>query len=325
MKVHCCVAAYISDYAFLGTALLPHRQHRVTFMVSLDHAMWFHAPFRADHWMLYECESPWTGESLPSSLGAEPGPARHGAGGHSVTVPPCRRVPGAGAGPAVAQGRSAGGHLRAGRSHPGGANTKTEQALAEEPRGLGPGRAEGGNTAPRRTWAGRECWCQRPPVTTGTRGGTRCDRAPTTAWNCVLPPAAPLLPAIKPLVSSWTQPLEFVPLAPPLPLPEGGHWDASAPQQPGCQEGKVLLRHTGLLPFLTSALLVTPRSCQSLLLLGLSLLPGSGSQGKGWASSQPSAGAGGFLLTGEVKLRRHSSRLALLPTKPLLSKVLFNV
>uniref|UniRef100_A0A8B9V7T8 Acyl-CoA thioesterase 8 n=1 Tax=Anas zonorhyncha TaxID=75864 RepID=A0A8B9V7T8_9AVES len=61
MKAHCCVAAYISDYAFLGTALLPHRQYNVKFMVSLDHSMWFHAPFRADHWMLYECESPWAG------------------------------------------------------------------------------------------------------------------------------------------------------------------------------------------------------------------------------------------------------------------------
>uniref|UniRef100_A0A8C0E6F1 Acyl-CoA thioesterase 8 n=1 Tax=Bubo bubo TaxID=30461 RepID=A0A8C0E6F1_BUBBB len=68
MKVHCCVAAYISDYAFLGTALLPHCQHRVKFMVSLDHSMWFHAPFRADHWMLYECESPWAGESSPPLL-----------------------------------------------------------------------------------------------------------------------------------------------------------------------------------------------------------------------------------------------------------------
>ncbi|NXR15003.1 ACOT8 thioesterase, partial [Semnornis frantzii] len=62
-KVHCCVAAYISDYAFLGTALFPHRQHRARFMVSLDHSMWFHAPFRSDHWMLYECESPWAGGS----------------------------------------------------------------------------------------------------------------------------------------------------------------------------------------------------------------------------------------------------------------------
>ncbi|XP_064132219.1 acyl-coenzyme A thioesterase 8 isoform X2 [Loxodonta africana] len=64
IKMHCCVAAYISDYAFLGTALLPHEwQHKVHFMVSLDHSMWFHTPFRADHWMLYECESPWAGGS----------------------------------------------------------------------------------------------------------------------------------------------------------------------------------------------------------------------------------------------------------------------
>ncbi|XP_054837207.1 acyl-coenzyme A thioesterase 8 [Eublepharis macularius] len=63
MKLHCCVAAYISDYAFLGTALLPHQCQHVQFMVSLDHSMWFHAPFRADHWMLYECESPWAGGS----------------------------------------------------------------------------------------------------------------------------------------------------------------------------------------------------------------------------------------------------------------------
>ncbi|XP_028380283.2 acyl-coenzyme A thioesterase 8 isoform X2 [Phyllostomus discolor] len=63
-KMHCCVAAYISDYAFLGTALLPHQEHcKVHFMASLDHSMWFHAPFRADHWMLYECESPWAGGS----------------------------------------------------------------------------------------------------------------------------------------------------------------------------------------------------------------------------------------------------------------------
>ncbi|XP_045836838.1 acyl-coenzyme A thioesterase 8 [Meles meles] len=64
MKMHCCVAAYISDYAFLGTAMLPHQwRHKVHLMVSLDHSMWFHTPFRADHWMLYECESPWAGGS----------------------------------------------------------------------------------------------------------------------------------------------------------------------------------------------------------------------------------------------------------------------
>ncbi|XP_048877792.1 acyl-coenzyme A thioesterase 8 [Brienomyrus brachyistius] len=63
MKLHCCVAAYVSDYAFLGTALLPYPDYRVQFLASLDHAMWFHNTFRADHWMLYECESPWAGGS----------------------------------------------------------------------------------------------------------------------------------------------------------------------------------------------------------------------------------------------------------------------
>jgi acyl-CoA thioesterase-2 len=27
-------------------------------MASLDHAMWFHRPFRADDWLLYQQESP---------------------------------------------------------------------------------------------------------------------------------------------------------------------------------------------------------------------------------------------------------------------------
>ena len=141
MKVHCCVAAYISDYAFLGTALLPHRQYDVKFMVSLDHSMWFHAPFRADHWMLYECESPWAGESLRRPRG----PAAKGAGavGRRLTGSLCRWVPGPGAGTAVAQGRGPGCHLRAGGSRQGGANAEPEQAVAEEPRGPGPGHTEG--------------------------------------------------------------------------------------------------------------------------------------------------------------------------------------
>uniref|UniRef100_A0A803VQJ6 Acyl-CoA thioesterase 8 n=1 Tax=Ficedula albicollis TaxID=59894 RepID=A0A803VQJ6_FICAL len=78
MKVHCCVAAYISDYAFLGTALLPHRQYRIKFMVSLDHSMWFHAPFRADHWMLYECESPWACRGRDPQIEIGPGQEQEG-------------------------------------------------------------------------------------------------------------------------------------------------------------------------------------------------------------------------------------------------------
>ncbi|XP_074499797.1 acyl-coenzyme A thioesterase 8 [Sebastes fasciatus] len=63
MKLHCCVAAYVSDFAFLGTALLPYPNYKALFSASLDHAMWFHSTFRSDEWMLYECESPWAGGS----------------------------------------------------------------------------------------------------------------------------------------------------------------------------------------------------------------------------------------------------------------------
>lgn len=132
MKVHCCVAAYISDYAFLGTALLPHRQYRVKFMVSLDHSMWFHAPFRADHWMLYECESPWAGKSFVGFWEAFTALPVLGAVGCSLTVSLCRWVPGLGAGTAVAQGWGPGCHLRTGRCHQGGTDTNPEQALAED-------------------------------------------------------------------------------------------------------------------------------------------------------------------------------------------------
>ncbi|MBA4047778.1 MAG: acyl-CoA thioesterase II, partial [Sphingomonas sp.] len=30
---------------------------------SLDHAVWLHEPFRADEWLLYACDSPWTGHA----------------------------------------------------------------------------------------------------------------------------------------------------------------------------------------------------------------------------------------------------------------------
>ncbi|XP_031727630.1 acyl-coenzyme A thioesterase 8 [Anarrhichthys ocellatus] len=63
MKLHCCVAAYVSDFAFLGTAMLPYPNYKAQFSASLDHAIWFHSTFRTDEWMLYECESPWAGGS----------------------------------------------------------------------------------------------------------------------------------------------------------------------------------------------------------------------------------------------------------------------
>jgi len=62
MKLHGCVAAYISDFLFLNTTLMSFPVKHVQMMVSLDHAMWFHNTFRSDKWMLYEVESPWAGQ-----------------------------------------------------------------------------------------------------------------------------------------------------------------------------------------------------------------------------------------------------------------------
>ncbi len=58
-RLHRCLLAYVSDYNLLDTATLP---HAVSFlhlqMASIDHAMWFHRPFRVDDWLLYSVDSP---------------------------------------------------------------------------------------------------------------------------------------------------------------------------------------------------------------------------------------------------------------------------
>jgi acyl-CoA thioesterase II len=59
--LHRYLLAYASDFSFLGTALDPHGVSWVTpgmQVASLDHAMWFHRPFRVDEWLLYDVESP---------------------------------------------------------------------------------------------------------------------------------------------------------------------------------------------------------------------------------------------------------------------------
>ena len=59
--LHACVVAYASDMTLLDSALLPHdiAWDDARFMgASLDHAMWFHRPFRADEWLLYQQDSP---------------------------------------------------------------------------------------------------------------------------------------------------------------------------------------------------------------------------------------------------------------------------
>jgi acyl-CoA thioesterase II len=57
--LHVCLLTYASDLTLLASVLAPHPlPMRQVAMASLDHAMWFHHPFRADEWLLYECRSP---------------------------------------------------------------------------------------------------------------------------------------------------------------------------------------------------------------------------------------------------------------------------
>jgi acyl-CoA thioesterase-2 len=59
--IHRCVLAYASDLTLLDTALIPHGRSvfdRSIMAASLDHALWFHRPFRADEWLLYTQDSP---------------------------------------------------------------------------------------------------------------------------------------------------------------------------------------------------------------------------------------------------------------------------
>jgi acyl-CoA thioesterase II len=58
---HMCALAYASDFSLLDAAMA--RYGRTLFdkrmmPASLDHAMWFHRPFRADEWLLYAQDSP---------------------------------------------------------------------------------------------------------------------------------------------------------------------------------------------------------------------------------------------------------------------------
>ncbi|AKU17398.1 acyl-CoA thioesterase [Luteipulveratus mongoliensis] len=59
--LHAAVLAYGSDYTLLESILRKHRlpwADRRIRAASLDHAMWFHRPVRADEWVLYQQESP---------------------------------------------------------------------------------------------------------------------------------------------------------------------------------------------------------------------------------------------------------------------------
>ncbi len=71
--LHACIAAYTSDLVLLDTAVLPHvASARGTDwqLASLDHAMWFHRPFRADDWLLYRSHSPSAAGAVGFTQGA---------------------------------------------------------------------------------------------------------------------------------------------------------------------------------------------------------------------------------------------------------------
>ncbi len=70
--LHACIVTYASDLNLLDTTLVPHRltwSDKGVQMASLDHAMWFHRPFRADDWLLYDQTTPSTSAARGLAIG----------------------------------------------------------------------------------------------------------------------------------------------------------------------------------------------------------------------------------------------------------------
>jgi acyl-CoA thioesterase II len=71
--MHRAILAYATDMSLLSTGTLPHGlswMHDNVFSTSIDHAIWFHAPCRVDEWLLYGCQSPWTGGGRSMNFGS---------------------------------------------------------------------------------------------------------------------------------------------------------------------------------------------------------------------------------------------------------------
>jgi len=61
--LHQAVLTYASDYGLLESSFNQHGHSFLSkklILASLDHAVWFHQPFRADQWLLYVTQSPRT-------------------------------------------------------------------------------------------------------------------------------------------------------------------------------------------------------------------------------------------------------------------------
>ncbi len=70
--IHRTLLTFVSDFHLVSTATLP---HGISYLdpqlqfASLDHAMWFHRPFRVDDWLLYDCDSPSASEARGFATG----------------------------------------------------------------------------------------------------------------------------------------------------------------------------------------------------------------------------------------------------------------
>jgi len=67
------VLAYASDFALVGTAVLPHKSNFFApglQVASLDHAVWFHSTPQVDDWLLYAMDSPWAGHARGFARGS---------------------------------------------------------------------------------------------------------------------------------------------------------------------------------------------------------------------------------------------------------------
>lgn len=59
--IQACALTYLSDLTMVSTALAPHAgrgEDHDLMLASIDHAMWFHAPVRADQWNLFAQDTP---------------------------------------------------------------------------------------------------------------------------------------------------------------------------------------------------------------------------------------------------------------------------
>jgi acyl-CoA thioesterase-2 len=72
VRLNQCLLAYASDMTLIDTSYRPHAvswgDERFQ-VASLDHAMWFHKPFKTDDWMLYQQDSPASGGGRGFSRG----------------------------------------------------------------------------------------------------------------------------------------------------------------------------------------------------------------------------------------------------------------